>query len=299
MAIFISLFISGALVGGIYALFAIGLSLLLGVMRVFTVAHGAVLSATALLTIHIANETGWKWLPLIGIGAAIGAGWGIPLELLAIRPFRKRRLLGPDMEHATLIGTFALLYIANALMIHFTEAQTSYFPFGTYPTKAITVGELGQGVIYYIDFVVALVLITLLAAAVRFTQAGRAIRAIASDFRSAQLLGINVNRYSLATSMIACSLAGVAGVLLGMALNAVDYAFGENLLFQGFVIVVVGGVGSISGTLVAALVLAILQSEVGYHLGGDWSSVIAFGVLILFLAVRPQGFFGRVEPERA
>lgn len=298
MDVFISLFVAGVLVGGIYALFAIGLSLLLGVMRVFTVAHGAVLSATALLTIHIANQTHWKWLPLIAVGAAIGAGFGIPLEFLAIRPFRKRRLLGSDMEHATLISTFALLYIANALMIHYTEAQTSFFPFDTYPTKAITIGDIGQGVIYYIDFAVALVLITLLAAAVRFTQAGRAIRAIASDFRSAQLLGINVNAYSLGTSMVACSLAGVAGVLLGMALNAVDYAFGDNLLFQGFVIVVVGGVGSI-WTLLAAIVLALLQSEIGYHLGGDWSSVIAFGVLILFLAVRPQGFFGRAEPERA
>lgn len=299
MSVFISLLVSGTLIGGVYALFAIGLSLLLGVMRVFTVAHGAVLTATALIVITIAHHTGWTWLPLIGLGALVGGAWGIPLEFLAIRPFRSGRLLTSDMEHATLISTFALLYIANALMVHYTEAQVLYFPFHVYPTGAITIGGIGEGIIYYINFGFALGLIALLAAVVRFTQFGRAIRAIASDFRAAQLLGINVNVYSLATSVIACSLAGIAGVLLGFAFNSVDYSFGDNLLYQGFVIVVLGGIGSIWGTLVAAVLLSLLQSEIGYHAGGDWASIISFGALIVILIARPQGFFGRLEPERA
>jgi branched-chain amino acid transport system permease protein len=184
-------------------------------------------------------------------------------------------------------------------MAHYTRAEVWYFPFGTFPTNVVRLGGVGLGVIYFINFGVAVVLIAGIAAALRFTQAGRAIRAISSNHRSAYLLGVNVNRYSLVTSTISCMLAGVAGVLLGMAFTAVTYTFGDDLLFQGFVIVILGGLGSVIGTLVAAEFLAIVTGTTAYYTGGSWGQAIALGMLIVLLIFRPQGLFGRPEVIRA
>jgi branched-chain amino acid transport system permease protein len=297
--ILVNLFISSVLIGGVYALFSVGLSLLLGAMRVFNLAHGAVFTATALFTISIARHTGWHWIPLIGCGAAIGALLGIPLEFLGIRPFRKGRVLREDMEKGTMISTLALVYVANDLTTHYTNAGIWAFPFGTFPTDVVHIGDSGIGIIYYINFIVALVLIGLVAAALRFTQAGRAVRGISMDYRASYLLGVNVNRYSLTTAMVSSMLAGVAGVLLAMAFSAVDYSFGDQLLFQGFVIVILGGLGSVAGTLLAALFLSIIEGFIAYYTGGTWGEAIALGILIVVLLVRPQGLFGRPDIVRA
>jgi branched-chain amino acid transport system permease protein len=297
--VLLNLVIGSILIGGVYALFSVGLSLLLGAMRVFNIAHGAILTGTALFTISIARHTGWHWIPLILCGAGIGALLGVPLEFLGIRPFRKGRVLREDMEKGTMIATLALVFIANDLMTHYTHAQIWSFPFGTFPTNVVRIGGVGLGVIYFINFGVALALIAAVAAGLRFTQAGRAVRAISMDHRSAYLLGVNVNRYSLFTAMLSSLLAGVAGVLLGMAFSAVTFSFGDDLLFQGFVIVILGGLGSIVGTLAAALLLALLQGVVAYYTGGSWGQAIALGVLVLLLVFRPQGIFGKPEIVRA
>jgi branched-chain amino acid transport system permease protein len=295
----LNLLLSSVLFGGVYALFAVGLSLLLGVMRIFNVAHGAVFTIAALSTIEIAKATGWTWIPLILIGAGIGFLLGVPIEVLAVLPFRRSQLLREDMENGTMLATLALLYIANALTTHYTQASLWTYPYGTFPTDIVRLGSIGLNVIYYINFGVAIVLIAVLALVINRTQLGRAVRAIASDYRSARLLGINVGRFSLGLTCTASMLAGTAGVLLGMAFNAVQWDFGDTFLFQGFVIVVLGGVGSILGTLIAAMLMSSVETFTAYYAGGSWSEAIAFGLLMLFLVVRPQGILGRVEAVRA
>jgi branched-chain amino acid transport system permease protein len=297
--VLLNLVIGSVLIGGVYALFSVGLSLLLGAMRVFNIAHGAILTATALFTISIARHTGWHMAALVVCGAGIGALLGIPLEFLGIRPFRKGRVLREDMEKGTMIATLALVFIANDLMTHYTQGQIWSFPFGTAPSNVVRIGGVGLGIVYFINFGVAIALIAAVAAALRYTQAGRAIRAISMDHRSAYLLGVNVNRYSLSTAMLSSALAGVAGVLLGLAFSSVTYSFGDDLLFQGFVIVILGGLGSVVGTLVAALLLALLEGLVAYYTGGSWGEAIALGVLVALLVFRPQGLFGRPDVVRA
>jgi branched-chain amino acid transport system permease protein len=297
--VLLNILLSSVLVGGIYALFAVGLSLLLGVMRVFNIAHGALLTVVAMATISVARHTGWGFVPLVLVAVGMGAALGVPLELLAIRPFRRVRLLREDMEHGTMLATLAFLFVANNLLIHYTGAAIWLFPGGSFPTNIIRIGDVGHGVVYFIAFAVSIALILLLGLAIQRTQIGRAVRAIAADYRSARLLGINVDGYSLAMAVLASALAGLAGVLLGMAFTAVSWNFGDELLFQGFAIVVLGGLGSIPGTLIAALSLSILQGLVAYYAGGSWNDAIAFGVLMLVLALRPQGIFGRPEVVRA
>lgn len=296
----LNLLLSGVLFGGVYALFAVGLSLLLGVMRVFNIAYGAVFTVAALSTVKVAEQTGWSWIPLVLVGAGIGAVLGVVIEILAVRPFRRLHLRQEDMEHGTLIATLALLIATNALTTHYTAAQYLSYPVGTFPTGVVSlVGDFGFGVMYYINFAISLGLLVALAAIIKWTQRGRAIRAIASDYRAARLLGINVVAFSIGISALSGAFAGTAGVLLGMTFNAVAWDFGDTFLFTGFVIVVLGGAGSVVGTLVAGIALSTVISFTAYYAGGNWSEAVAFVLLMLFLAVRPSGIFGRSEIVRA
>lgn len=298
--VYLNLLLSGILFGGVYALFAVGLSLLFGVVHVFNIAHGAVFTVAALSTISIAKDTGWSWIVLVLIGAGIGAVLGVVIEVLAVRPFRRLQLRQEDMEHATLMATLALLIATNALTVHYTEAQYLSYPPGTFPTDVISlVGGFGFSVMLYINFGISVALLALLALVIKRTQVGRAVRAIASDYRAARLLGINVGTFSLSLCVLASALAGTAGVLLAMTFNAVAFDFGDTFLFMGFVIVVLGGAGSILGTLVAAVMLSTTMAFTAYYLGGNWSEAASFVLLMLFLAVRPRGLFGRAEIIRA
>ena len=298
--LYLNLLLSGILFGGVYALFAVGLSLLFGVMHVFNIAHGAVFTVAALLTISIANHTGWSWIVLVFIGAGIGALLGVVIEFLAVRPFRRLQLRQEDMEHATLIATLSLLIVTNALTTHYTAAQYLSYPADTFPTGVVRlVGDFGFSVMLYINFGISVALLAILALVIKRTQVGRAIRAIASDYRAARLLGINVDAFSLGLSVLASAFAGTAGVLLAMTFNAVAWDFGDTFLFIGFVIVVLGGAGSILGTLIAAVMLTTTMAFTAYYLGGNWSEAVSFVLLMLFLAVRPRGLFGRAEIVRA
>jgi branched-chain amino acid transport system permease protein len=296
---YVNLLIGAVLFGGMYGLFAVGLSLLLGVMRVFNIAHGAVFAIAALLAITIAENTGWPWPLLVCIGALIGAALGVPLEMAAIRPFRRRELARDDMEHATLLATLAFLFVADPLTTHLTGAEIVAYPRNSFPEGVIRIGEIAVNEIYLIAFVVAIVLVGALALVVSKTQTGRAIRAIASDHRVARLLGVNVGAFSLGIAVVASSLAGVAGVLLSMSFNAVTYDFGHVFLLQGFVIVVLGGLGSIMGTMAAAVMVSVAQNLVAYHAGGSWGQAAVFVLLVFFLIVRPSGIFGQTEVVRA
>jgi branched-chain amino acid transport system permease protein len=295
----LSLLISSILLAGAYALFSVGLSLQLGVLKVFNLAHGAVLTATTLTLIRIAEHTQWSLYQLVPLALFIGAGFGLILEFLAIRPIRRKNASADDREHAAMISTLAVLLAANVLTVHFTHGQAWLFPFGTFENKAYIFGGLGIQLIYIVNFVVAVSIIFALAAIVRFTQTGRALRAIAEDQKAAELLGINVGAYAMGTTIVASALAGLAGLLLGVALNSVSFDFGDTFLYFAFVIIVLGGMGSILGTLVAAIILAMTQSLVGYYAGGSWNTAVALVVLILVLVVRPHGLFGRAEVQRA
>jgi len=291
--VLLGVIISGILVGGVYALFSVGLSVLLGAMRVFNIAHGTILTASAFVAIEVARMTGWSAAPLLVVGAFTGMCLGIPLEMLAIRPFRRGKVFGGDMETGTMLTTLAFVLVGRDLITHFTQAQTWSFPFGSYPTFAVSLGALRVGVMYVIAFALSIVLILLAAVVLKFTQPGRAVRGIASDHRAASLLGINVNRYSLGTAMVSSGLAGLAGALLAMAFAGVSYDTGDNLLFLGFIIVVLGGIGSVPGTLIAAIALGIVESIGNFYSSGNWGEILAFALLVLVIVFRPQGLLGK------
>lgn len=291
--------LNGVLLGGVYALFAVGLTLLLGIVGVFNVAHGAEFALVAIAGAKIAQATGVGLLPLCLIGCAIGAGLGLVLEIVAVRPIRRRGVgIGDASLRATLISTLAVLLALNAINTGWTNGQ----PF-RYPSRFTYGGFLVSGIsiqyIYLVAFLVAGGVLLLMWFGVRHTQPGRALRAVAEDGEAAEMLGVSINAYSTMSLVVSGALAGLAGILLGVAFSAVTYSFGDNFLYRGFVIVIIGGMGSILGTLVAGILLGVGEGLASYFIGGQWQPAVAFTGLMLILVFRPSGLFGVKEVDRS
>ena len=292
--------VTGVLLGGMYALFASGLTLSLGVMSVFNVAYGAILSLAAILTVRLMDAISHPSIALALLaGAIIGAGLSVLLEVVAVRPLRKVRLSKEDKSHATMITTLAFLLIFGAYATWYTGAQPERFPNGMFTSRAVSAFGVTVRSSYVLGATVGVVVILILWLIVTRTQIGRNLRATAVDPSTAELLGVNVNRLGMASSAAAGAMAGLAGVLLGFTYGYVDYNLGNSLLTAGFVVVVLGGLGSIIGTLIGGVLLGVTEALISYYSDGRWTPLAAGLLITIFLVARPQGVLGTTEVDRA
>ncbi len=287
MARLLDLAISAVLLAGLYATMAYGLGLIYGVLRVVNLAHGGVIMAGAYL--------GWwlhGWLGLdpylsIPIVGAVSFGFGALLYRLLVRHLPRGAAGGP----ASLLLLFGVwLVLRNAAYLMFTgndrAIRTAYsthaLPFlGTW-VSVNRVAVLG----------IALVIPAALHVVLRRTQLGKAIRAVAQNADSCTLVGIDVERIYTVTFGIGTALAGLAG-LLSATLFAFNPAFGAGELLKSFVVVVLGGLGSVVGTAVAALILAVVEVFAILVLPSYLTAAVGFVMLVVVLVVRPGGLFGQ------
>jgi branched-chain amino acid transport system permease protein len=298
---FVQYVLNGLLLGGIYALFAVGLSLSLGVLRVMNAAHGAVLAFSAIAAVKVASSVDVSFTEFVLIAAAAGAGIGVLLELLAFRPLRFAAggEVGGNIEMPSFVASFAALFMLQAVAQNWTGAQLVNVPSGVFHDKLIFYGDFYFRKVLLVTFVLAVVLLVLMWFAVNKTQVGRAVRAIAMDDEAAGMIGVNSNTLKLVTMAISSALAGVAGAMLAFSFGAVDYTTGGALLLRGFAVIILGGVGSIAGSLAGGLLLGIAEGLTIYWFGSNWQPAAAFVLLIAFLLVRPQGLFGKPQVDRA
>lgn len=296
--------INGLLIGGLYALFAAGLTLTFGVLRVMNLAHGVGMAVAAIVGVELASSLSLPFPLLLVAGALAGAAVGVFTELAAFAPLRRsRRHDEHSRAWSTLVATLAVLTILQSLAHLYTfqiaDAQVLRFPEDTFRSTLIEVGGLQVRTISLVMFATAVVLIGATAWVMRSTQAGRAARAVAADPEAAEMIGINVARYALAIVGASGAMVGVGGILVGIAFNSVDFTTGEQFVLRGFAVVILGGIGSVTGTLVGGLVLGLAEGLTVYFLSSSWVEAVAFGILFVVLAVRPQGLFGRAEVDRA
>lgn len=292
--------VNGLLIGGLYALFAVGLSVTLGVLKIFNVAHAVTLTVAAIAAVELAELWGFGLPMLLAAGALVGAIVGVLLEYAGFRPLRRFEFAQVEQqEFATLISSLALLLILQSIAQIYTNTEYLSFPPGTYQSSQLSFGPISVRSISVIMFGIGLVLVLASWVVVRRTQAGRALRAVAADPETAQMLGVNSNRYALVTLMTAGAMAGIAGVLIGVAFQSVHFLMGEPYLLKGFVVLVLGGIGSIPGTLVAGLVLGLSEGLAVHFVSSAWSDAIGFGLMIAVLMLRPHGLFGVAATDRA
>ncbi|WP_017522472.1 branched-chain amino acid ABC transporter permease [Pusillimonas noertemannii] len=279
----------GTLAGGGYALFAIGLSLAYGVMRLVNIAHGDFIVLAAYIALVIAVASGLHPLLALPIVAAIMFGLGYLLQRTVLN-----RVLGPDILPPLLV-TFGLAIILQNGLLEVFSADARVLPAGTLATDSVSLGGgLAVGLLPLATFMTAVACTLGLSWLFRYTRLGVAFRATSDDPHTAQLVGIKDKHiYALAMG-IAFAVMAVGGVFMGMRASFTP-DLGPSYLIYSFEAVVIGGVGSIWGTLAGAILLGVAQG-VGYSFGPGWGILTGHIVFLLVLLFRPAGLFSRSQP---
>ncbi len=281
--------------GSVYALFALGYTLVFGVLDILNLAHGAVFMWGAffgLLAVTKLNMPIWAAL----LVAMLGAGMlGIVLDRVAFRPLRKRN--APQL--AAIISSIGASTILVSLAQGAFGAQVSRFPFDTLPAQVFTAGPVRITLVQIIVFAVSLVLMVALLLFMRRSRSGKAMRAVAYSGRISSLLGIDVDRIIVTTFFVSSALAGASGVFLGLAFSAISPFMGAPVELKGLAVIILGGLGNVPGAILAGFLLATTEVFGVAYVSSDFRDAIAFTVLILVLLIRPSGLLGTAVERRA
>lgn len=275
--------IYGAVTSAIYALLAVGFTLVFGVARILNLAHGAFYMLGAYLTYLFATVLG---LPLaaaalLAIGCTAALGWAT--ERWLIRPHRQ-------VQMAVLMVTFAFLLVVEQVLLVSFGSEVINVPAFVHAKATLAGVDIGGQQL--LTFAVALVTLVLLWLLIQHTRAGSAILALSQDPLAAQYVGIPVNRAYGGVVALAAALAALAGVMAAPFLSA-SPAMAMPALIKAFAVVIVGGLGSLSGSILAAILLGYAETAVAYWVSSSWTEVVSLAAVLLTLLLRPAGLRGR------
>lgn len=290
MTVFVQSLLSGILVGGVYALIGIGLTLIFGVMRIINMAHGSFYAIGAFITAWLVGRAtasgvpaGWAFL-LIPLGAAAVALIGAVIEPILLRPFYRRA------EEYQLLVTFGLLLILEDLMRFFFGG----LPLSADPMMDVLPSIRFGGLIYpgynLVVIGVGVVAALLLWALIYYTKFGVMLRATSQDRRMASALGLNVGLVYVSAFAIGCFMAGLGGAIIVPSQAAV-LGMGIDALILAFVVVVIGGLGSLQGALVGALIVSFVRTA-GIQFLPEIELAVLYLIAAVVLLVKPTGLFG-------
>jgi branched-chain amino acid transport system permease protein len=280
--------LNGIFAGSIYALFAIGFTLVFGVLDRLNLAHSAVFAAGAFLGIELVTDLGLSiWLAIPAV-LLFGAVLGLVIERVAFRPLKGRN----DAHFAGLISSIAIGGMFLALLQARYGPDTRRFPADAFPSTDFELGGVRITLLQLVILGVSLGLMLGLAYLVNRTALGRGMRAVAENPHAARVLGVNVDRVTATTFAISSALGAVAGVLLAFYVNSAQLGMGFNIELKGLAVIIVGGMGSLKGAMIGGLALGLAEVFAVQYVGSSWRDVVAFGLLFAILLLRPQGLFG-------
>lgn len=290
---FLEQLVNGITLGGIYAIVALGYTLVFGVLDIINMAHGEIFMFGAFVGMLMITRLGAP-LPAAFLGAAaVTAAMGYLLEALALRPLRRARGASPL---APLISTIGVsIFLENAAHRLF-GAGNQLFP----SSLAELHFEFGGVTIYAVQVVILVISVVLMAVLSLWlgrTKAGRALRATAENEETAALLGVDTRRMVTATVMIASAMGGVAGVLVGMSFNYINNQMGLPMGLKGLAIIIFGGMGSVNGAMAGGMILGLAETLVVAYGDSGYRDAIAFATIIIVLLVRPRGLLGASGAE--
>lgn len=280
--------LNGIFAGSIYALFAIGFTLVFGVLDRLNLAHSATFTAAAFFGIELVADLGvsiWLAIPAVLV---FGAVLGLVIERVAFRPLKGRH----DAHFAGLISSIAIGGMFMALLQARYGPDTRRFPAEAFPSTDFELGGVRITLLQLVILGVSLGLMLGLAYLVNRTRLGRGMRAVAENPHAARVLGVNVDRVTATTFAISSALGAVAGVLLAFYVNSAQMTMGFNIELKGLAVIIVGGMGSLKGAMIGGLALGLAEVFAVQYVGSSWRDVVAFGLLFAILLLRPQGLFG-------
>lgn len=282
--------LNGLVVSGVYALFALGFTLVFGIQRILNLAHGAVFMTGAMVAYYTVKAGGPLWLGFI---VAIIAS-GLLSVLIEIVCFRRLRKTG-DEEFGGIISSIGAGLIIMTIAQRVSDTQVLRFPFETFPVIIFKFWGLRVSMLQLFMAGAAVLLVLILGYYIYRTSFGRRVRAVTDNEHAAMLMGINPNMIYSQTYFMAGALAGAAGVLVGLAFNSITFVMGEPYLMFGFAIIILGGLGSIPGALLAAIVFGMVQTLTIAYLPSGLTDTIIFAALFLILLFRPHGLMGKED----
>ena len=277
--------VNGVVLGATYALIAIGYTLIFGILRVLHLAHGEVFVAGALAGLAAAVAGGGNLALALAASLAAAVAAGILVERVALRPLRAAGHLAP------ILSTLGVAIILQDLAVKAFGGEPIGFPEFAQP-RTLRMGSLTVPGTHLLILALTVALVAGLHLLLRRTRLGRALRATAESPTLAALLGIRTRQVALWTIAVASALAGAAGLLVGLASNAVSPSAGFEVTLKGLVVMLFGGVGSVAGALLGGLVLGLAEVLSVAYLASSYRDAFSFLLLIAVLLVRPGGLFG-------
>jgi len=297
--------VNGLTLGGVYALIAIGYTMVYGILFMLNFAHGEIYMIGGFVAWWVLSLLTVNHVPYVNAGILIAfmivmamgfsGGLGILVERFAYRPLRK----APRMN--LLLSALGVSIFLQNLVLNFQGAKARSFAVTSLIPEGLRVIQVGDVVISFMRIlviVVAFLLMALLTVMVKKTKAGKAMRATAQDIEAAAFMGIDTDRIIVLVFLIGSALGGAAGALVGLLFTQVDYYVGFQAGLKGFTAAVLGGIGNISGAMLGGLILGLLEALATTFFPATYKDVVAFAVLILVLIFRPWGLMGEKIPEK-
>ena len=283
-------FINGLNIGSIYALIALGYTMVYGIAKLINFAHGDVIMVGAYIS-FISMKFGLPWWLAVIISIIACAALGVVMEKVAYKPLRSASRI------SLLITAIGISYLLqNAFQLIFGANPQPYHAFITLP--ALNLGGISIQANYYITFSVSVVLMILLTLFVNKTTMGKAMRAVSEDEGAAKLMGINVDTTISLTFAIGCALAAIAGILDANCYPMINPTLGSLPGIKAFIAAVLGGIGSIPGAVIGAFILGMVEAMTKAYISSQLTDTIVFAILILMLVFKPAGILGKNVKEK-
>ena len=297
--------VNGLTLGGVYALIAIGYTMVYGILSMLNFAHGEIYMIGGFTGWWVLNLLSKDYVPIIPAGLVIAlmliasmllSGLlGMAVERVAYRPLRK----APRIN--LLLSALGVSIFLQNLVLQYQGAKARFFHITSLIPEHLRIFQIGDVMLSFMRIlviVVAFVLMAALTLMVKKTKIGKAMRATAQDPEAALFMGINIDRIIILVFLIGSALGGAAGTLVGLLFTQVDYYVGFQAGLKGFTAAVLGGIGNISGAMLGGILLGLLESLATTFFPAAYKDVVTFVILILVLIFRPWGLMGKKVPEK-
>lgn len=291
---FLQQLINGLQIGSIYALIALGYTMVYGIVKLINFAHGDFIMVGGyfcIITIPLLATAGLPGWLCVFVSMLLCAVLGVVTERVAYKPLRSSPRI------SVLITAIGVSYFLQNLFMLIFSANPKPFP-SVLPSVQLNFGNVTVGSVTLITVIVSVVLMVLLTLFIKYTKIGRAMRAVSEDMETAKLMGVNVNSTISATFAIGAGLAAVASLLYGSAYPLIEPTTGSMLGLKAFVAAVFGGIGVLPGAMLGGLLLGVIESLTKAYISSAWADAVVFGILVLVLLIKPSGILGKNVGEK-
>ena len=291
--LFLSHLINGLSLGSIYAIIALGYTMVYGIAKMLNFAHGDVIMVGGYISFIAAHNLGWGAIGGILLSVVVCTVLGVLIEGLAYKPLRGASSL------AVLITAIGVSYfLQNAALLIWSPDPIVYPSLVDIPWLAFSIGDLKVSSVTTVTVLCCVLVMVLLTLFINKTKMGKAMRAVSEDKGAAQLMGINVNGTISVTFAIGSGLAAIAGVLMCSAYPVLTPTTGSMPGIKAFTAAVFGGIGSIPGAMVGGVLVGLLETLAKAYISTELSDAVVFAVLIIILLVKPAGLLGKQVTEK-